>query len=256
MGALEGFRRDDTTCAPPTPSACITTEDTMRNLLLLCALAVVLVPATAIAGGVVRSGSGGFSAIEAGVFEFGFDNMLLVNSHTQEVSAGSDDSVNVTRAAWVGSLTPRYFVARNFSVGLGLNLSLASQSMTVTIADQETTDESSDMVFMPIVSANYYIRLGHGMFFKPGIGGGAFFGTRSVPGTEPGTTFDSSLSGGAGLVDLGVAYYASQHVNFKAGVNIIARFGGETPDTGADDVEGIGFTDIDAGASVGIAYSF
>jgi hypothetical protein len=97
------------------------------------------------------------------------------------------------------------------------------------------------------------MKLGGGMFLVPGIGGGGFFGTRSVPipGTEK-QNQESSLSGGLGKLDLGLVYYTSTHFNLKAGPTLMLRVGSEKPEEG----EGPSFTTLDAGFQVGVAYVF
>ena len=228
-----------------------------RTILILACL--VFFPSLAFAGSGIRSGTNGFEWIDAGVFDLSFDNNLLIDFDTGELAPGSDDSSSVFEASWIGGIRPRYFVAKNFAVGVDLNIEIASRSQTTTIGGVETTTESSDFTFIPFLTANYYIRLGNSLFFKPGLGAGGFWGTRSEPTEIAGTKQESTIVGGAGLLDLGFVYYASPHFNLRAGFNLIARFGsvsseGEGNDEGESD--SLSFTAIDAGVTAGVGYSF
>ncbi|MDX9723648.1 MAG: outer membrane beta-barrel protein [Myxococcota bacterium] len=222
----------------------------MKKLALLALL--LLLPCTAFAQGTVHSGTYGFESVDAGVFEIGLDNMLLVNYSSADLDPDGNSTLSRLRASYVGGITPRYFVAKNFSVALNLNLFITQENATTKVEEAETTVESGDFGFLGMAMANYYIRLGNSFFFKPGIGGGVFFGTRSRPGAEEGVKLESSLSGGAARLDLGLVYYVSSHFNLKAGIDALMWFGSETD---SNDVS-LGYTNLDAGFNVGVAYSF
>ena len=228
----------------------------MKKGILTLALFLCCLPAQAFAGSGVHSGTNGFEWIDAGVFDIGFDNLLLIDYDEGEISPDSDDTSSVFEAGWIGGIKPRYFVARNFSIGLDINIELASKTQTTTIGGTETSTESSDFTLIPFLTANYYLRLGNSLFFKPGIGVGGFWGTREQPGETSGTKAESTILGGAGLLDLGFVYYASPHFNLRAGLNLIGRFGSVTPNSDEGDEESLGFTAMDAGVSAGLGYSF
>jgi len=170
--------------------------------------------------------------------------------------------------AYVGGLTPRYFVVNNVSLSLNLDFfyrkdsSKAETKDPATGATTDAEETATDSGFIGFGMVHYYMRLGNSMFFKPGIGGGGFVGTRRrpTPGT-PGQETKTSLSGGAGRLDIGFAFYTSEHFNLKAGVDVIMRFGSEKPEEGATTATGAepesqSFTSADAGFNVGFAYSF
>jgi len=120
------------------------------------------------------------------------------------------------------------------------------------LSSQETTTRSRDLGFLGFATANYHLRLGNSFFFRPGLGAGWFQATRQVPAAASGTKIESSLSGPAGKLDLGFVYYASGNFNLWAGVDFVGRTGNEK----AADGTKTRFTDLDAGFSVGLGYSF
>jgi len=100
---------------------------------------------------------------------------------------------------------------------------------------------------------NYNVRLGNSLFFRPGVGAGYFFGTRERPGATLGTKIESTISGPAALLDLTLQYFASPNFSMRAGPVLVMRFGSEAPDAGGDAQS---YTQIDAGFTAGLAYSF
>jgi hypothetical protein len=199
-------------------------------------------PASAIT--TITPGTDGIERISGGVFELGLDNLLLV----RYASTGSDpNTVSTLEASYLGGLTPRFFLADNFSLAANLQLFYGARSETA--GGVETS--SHDLGFLGLVMANYYVRLGWGMFFAPGIGGGGFYGTRSTPSLTPGTTEEAALYGGAIKVDLGFVFYAGSHFNLKGGPDILVRFGNVKP----EGVDGESLLSIEAGFHIGLAYS-
>jgi len=199
-------------------------------------------PASAIT--TITPGTDGIERISGGVFELGLDNLLLVRYQ----STGSDpNTVSTLEASYVGGLTPRYFLADNFSLAANLELFYGKRSETA--GGVEST--SSDLGFLGLVMANYYVRLGWGMFFAPGIGGGGFYGTRSTPSATPGMTDNAALYGGAVKVDLGFVFYAGPHFNLKGGPDVLIRFGNVKP----EGVDGESLMSVEAGFHIGLAYS-
>ncbi len=192
----------------------------------------------------IGSGTSGYEQINKGVVDLGFFDSLFLLRYLNDSSRESSSMV----VAFIGGFTPRYFLMDNFAVGLSFNL-MAQKEWVVSGSSRI---DSSDLGFLGLVTANYYVRLGHGAFFKPGIGGGGFVGTRDVPGADPGIEIESSLYGGAVQVDLGFAFYVSKYVNLRAGPDLLMRFGVDQPAEG----EGSSFVELDAGLAVGFGYSF
>ncbi|MCA9526977.1 MAG: hypothetical protein KC549_11860 [Myxococcales bacterium] len=213
-----------------------------------------LLAASPAAAQTVTGGYGGYQRIARGVFELGLDNLLLVRQGTQKLGSGDDD-VSTLEIAYTGGLTPRYFIADNFALGLSVGFFVRKQTATTKVGSTETeTILADDSGVIGFLMANYYIRLGNSFFFKPGIGAGGFTGTRSLP--VAGTTdqkVESALAGAAVRADLGFAFFASQHMNLRAGLDFVYRSGSDTPD-GAD--EGQDFSTIDGGFNIGIGYLF
>lgn len=205
----------------------------------------------------------GFSAVHKGVKEIGVDSLFLLRVNSTPLPAPPDTTATETNVVFVGGLTPRYFVANNLSLALNLDYFYRQDETKVEtkLSDGSTdsqADTFSDSGFLGVAMVHYYVRLGNSMFFKPGIGGGGFVGTRSRPVEgQPGQTSNTSLSGAAGRADLGFAFYTSQNFNLKAGLDAIVRIGSEKPEEDANgQAESQSFTTIDAGFNVGFAYSF
>lgn len=192
----------------------------------------------------IGSGTSGYEQINKGVVDLGFFDSLFLLRYLNDSSRQSSSMV----VAFIGGFTPRYFVIDNLAIGLSFNL-MAQKEWVVAGSDQI---DSSDLGFLGLVTANYYIRLGHSAFWKPGIGGGGFVGSRDIPGVDPGTEIESSLYGGAVRIDLGFAVYLSKFVNLRAGPDLLMRFGVDQP----VDAEGSSFVELDAGLAVGFGYSF
>jgi hypothetical protein len=201
----------------------------------------------------VRAGTPGFSQVNKGVFELGLDNALLVRYRSAEMAPGSEDTVAQLSAIYAGGFTPRYFIMRNFALSANIHLFLEKLTTTTTIGGVESETSTSDTGVLGILMAHYYVRLGFGMFWKPGVGGGGFYGKRSHP-VEGATnqTLNNTLSGGAARIDLGMVYFAGEHFNLKAGPDVLIRFGSEKPEEG----EATSFTSVDVGFNVGVGYTF
>ena len=239
-----------------------------RNMLGASVALAVLTLSPFAGADTVGKNQRGFTAVGKGVKEIGFDNLFLVRYHSAPLTEAPDTTVSNTNIAYVGGLTPRYFVTNNLALALNLDYfyrsdTTKSESEDATTGDPVTTEETAtDQGFIGFLMANYYMRLGSGMFFKPGIGGGGFVGSRRRPTPgQVGQETKTSLTGGAGRLDLGFAFYASENINLKAGIDAIMRFGTEKPEddataTGGQEAESQSFTTVDAGFNIGIAYSF
>lgn len=243
----------------------------MRSKLLVPAVSLVcglVMTAGEARADTVGSNYRGFTAVAKGVKEVGLDNLFLLRYNSAPLTDAPNTTVSTTDISYVGGLTPRYFVTNNVALALNLNFFYRSNGQTTEIEDPATGDvteetaSSTDTGFLGFAMVNYYMRLGNSMFFKPGIGGGGFVGSRTRPSQDqPGQETKTSLTGGAGRLDLGFAFYTSQSFNLKAGVDVIARFGSEKPEEGAvlasgEEPESQSFTTVDAGFNVGFAYSF
>ena len=219
---------------------------------VVCVFAVMMTTSVAEAGKVVYSGTKGYERISKGLWQVGFDNMLLVNYLSQDT--GPKSTTSVLRVAYMAGLTPRYFVIDNLSVGLSLNAFYELNETTVDAAGTETTTTASDTGFMGLAVVNYNVRVGHSLFIRPGVGAGYFYGTRSIPGAVAGTKVESTISGPAALLDLTLQYFAGPHFSMRAGPVLVMRFGTDSPDiAGGKDQS---YTQIDAGFTAGLAYSF
>ena len=198
----------------------------------------------------ITPGTDGIDAVAGGVFELGLDNLLLVRFDS---TGSGDGKVSTLEASYMGGITPRYFVLDNLSLAANLSLFYGKMS-TETPTGEES---ASDLGFLGVAMLNYYLRLGYGMFFAPGVGAGGFYGSRSIPNpdpTAPGTSLDYALYGGAVRLDLGFVFYAGPHFNLKGGPELLARFGKVKAD-----VEGAAAEDlltIEAAFHIGLAYSF
>ncbi len=214
----------------------------IRMLALVLSILALSLPASA--SGLVRAGSTkGFDNIQQGVVDLSLENMLILR-----YLSNSDADTSSLSTVYIVGLNPHYFIMNNFS--LGLNLNFLYQKDTASSGGVDTT--STETGFMGFLMANYYLSLGNNLFFKPGVGGGGFYNTRSVP-AGAGLTAETKLYGGAAQLDLGFVFYASANFNLRAGVNAIIRFGKEGAD-GSDVEQSI--TTVDMGVNAGLGYSF
>ena len=200
----------------------------------------------------VYSGTRGYEALGKGRVDLSFDSLLLFRY--LNTPGENDDAMSTTnqRISFMGGITPKYFVITNLSLGLSLNYFYEQAQTTVEQGGDETTTKNDDSGFIGFLMANYHIRLGHSLFFKPGLGAGYFMGTRTMPTNTAGVKLENDLSGLAGRLDLGFVYYASANFNLRAGLDAVMKLGTETPNEGAEK----DFTAIDAGVSAGLGYSF
>lgn len=200
----------------------------------------------------VYSGTKGYEALGKGLVDLSFDSMLLFRYLNTPGENDQDVSTTNQRISFMGGITPKYFVITNLSVGLSLNYFYEQAQTTVEQGGTETTTKNDDSGFIGFLMGNYHIRLGHSLFFKPGLGVGYFMGTRTMPTNTAGVKLENDLSGLAGRLDLGFVYYASANFNLRAGLDAVMKMGTEAPNEGAEK----DFTAIDAGVSAGLGYSF
>ena len=180
----------------------------------------------------------------AGVWDLGFlDSLVLLRYYN-----ASDRESSTMYMGFLGGFTPRYFLMKNMPLGLSLNYYYQRQ----WTREGQISVDSTDSGFLGLVLINYYVRLGHSFFWKPGLGLGGFYGTHSVPTDDEGHVMQSSSYGGAVRFELGFVFYAGKHMNLRAGPDVLMKFGTDQP---AGD-EGRSFLSFDAGLSVGLGYSF
>ncbi len=181
--------------------------------------------------------------ISKGVFELGIDSTLIFQSRSDEDAGGI--TTTSTQLTVVAALTPRYFIIDNLSASLSLGF-LATSGSVDTVSTSETGG-----VFL--AAADYYLRLGGGLFIKPGLGVGGFITNTSVD-IGAGLSQDESGSGFAGRAQLGLVYYASSRFNVKAGLDFLMLFGSSTTEDGTDTSRS--FQQFSLGWNVGFGYTF
>jgi outer membrane protein W len=228
----------------------------MKKLVaVMFAMTMLAAAGTAEAGRMVYSGTKGYESIQKGLWQVGFDNMLLVN-YMSSTNDDTNTTMSKLRVAYMAGLTPRYFIIDNLSVGLSLNAFYELNEDTTEAGGAETTTTASDTGFMGLAVVNYNVRIGHSLFIRPGVGAGYFYGTRERPNTAagaiPGSKLESTISGPAALLDLTLQYFAGPHFSMRAGPVLVMRFGSDAPAVG----KAQSYTQIDAGFTAGLAYSF
>lgn len=195
----------------------------------------------------ITPGTEGYQGVERGVFDLGFENVLLVRYQSDVAGSGLE-------AAYIGGLAPRYFLARNFALGLSLNFFYGTAQHSDELAAGGVVESRyTDIAFIGFITANYYVRIAGGLFFKPGLGVGGLAGRREVPNPDvEGAYTGMSLYGGTGKLDLGFIFYANGHFNLRASLEILFLVGAASESGGESD----SFFAIDAGFNVGVGYSF
>ena len=212
----------------------------------------------------VSSSWRGYTSIDKGVFDLGFENMLLFRSTSTPIKGAQgveDGERSASEFAYQGGLSGRYFVIRNLAVGASANFFLRSRTDTTDQpgpSDEPVEVTSKDSGFIGFAMSHYYIRLGNSFFITPGLGGGYFSGTRETPvaGTAN-QVAETTISGPAGRADLGAVFYAGPQFNLKAGLTFVARFGQESfEETAGSAPDPVDFTSIDGAFNIGLGYTF
>ncbi len=199
-------------------------------------LSIILLPAPALADTLqpTESYGSGITRVSKGVKEIGLDSMLVVGYD----KAGEASSL---RATLFTGPTFRYFLRDNLS--LALNASFLYKTASAGDLGGQT-----DLGGLATVAVGYYASLGRGIFLKPQIGAGGFFGIRTI-GKKP-DELRSNIFGGTGRAGLGIVFYPSARFNVHAGPEAVVSFGkSNTPADG-------GFMSVDAGFNVGFTYVF
>jgi hypothetical protein len=211
---------------------------------------------------------GHVTAVGKGVKELGVESMFVMSSTSvAESKADAKDDSSSMRLTFTGGAVFRYFLAKNLPIGLHVGGLYRSASASAGGADLSTV---TDKGFIGTVGADYLVSLSRGMFLVPGFSVGGFFTTaeHKSPASTIGTTTTPEStdrygqSGFAVRAGLGLTYYASPHFTLSArpealvllGSSKLTESGGQTV-TG-DAAASRGFTSIDGGFSVGLAYVF
>lgn len=208
----------------------------MKDLLQkTLALVGVLVGAQAQAdtlGG--RSGQhGAVTKIDKGVFQLGVEGTMTMTFDQQ-----GDDSL--FRSNSVSSLAFRYFPRENLGISARGGFSYRA------------VGETASRGFVGSFWANYYMRLGEGMFFAPGAGFGFLSAGRQTP-VDGGSLIVSDVVGGTASTEFLLAVFLGERFSLCAGPEFVLSGGTATP---ADGEEGASFLSLDGGLKVGLAYSY
>ena len=216
-----------------------------RKGLFVLALVAVMLTCSLAQARPLPTTNRGYDTIPAKFVDLGFDNTLLVRWFLVGDSASFE-------ADYLPSLHFRYFLLKNFGLSLHIGgfLVYGYQSF-----EGEVLNENQDLGFTATVMVNYYIALANtNLFWKPGIGGGFFYGNRDVADpADPGRDLEHSLIGGIVRVDLGFTFYAGPNWNLSAGPDLVLRLGSATAEDGSG---GEFFTSLHGGFSAGFGYTW
>ena len=203
------------------------------KLAPLLALALLL-PATAHADSLNTRANqrGAYTQINKGVFQLGVDSTLILG-YSQE----ADDSSFMANA--IGSGVLRYFVKKNLGVSARLG------------GVYRKTGDARDLGFVGSIWANFFMRLGEGIFFAPGAGLGVMSTQRDLP-MSGSTVARSSVIGGTAATELMLAVFLNKRFSLTAGPEFLLTIGGTTPEEG----DGTSFLSFDGGFKVGVAYTY
>ena len=178
-----------------------------------------------------------------GLMELGLDSLVVWTSRSITVNDVEASSSELTLS--VGP-TFRYFVIDNLGVSLNVN---------ALVTRRNPGDEAvMEYGVLALLDVDYYVSLGKGMFFKPGVGGGGLFKTRSevVDPLQPSVKQSFTTIGGAFRVQLGFVYYTSPKFNLRASLDFLGQFG----TTKSDNVPDQSLFQMDLGWNVGAAMVF
>jgi hypothetical protein len=187
--------------------------------------------------------AGQVTAVNAGVSELALENIFVLGYDQRE------DTKSFRMSLLVGP-TFRYFVARNSVLGFNASLLYKLQDGQVS---------TSDLGGVLNATLGYLLSLSGGMFLKPLLGVGAFFGQRKATILVGGTAADieASLYGVVLRGGVDMIFYSSSRFNLFAGPEAILSLG-DTGDVtvGGTAVEGRFFMSVDGGFNVGVSYVF
>lgn len=235
---------------PPSHRELIVNTWTQRTLLaatLACALAP---PALADSLKPWVDEYGVVSRVERGIAELGLDNVLIFTSRSESDNGTDGSSTNVT---FIGGPTFRYFIIDNLSLGLNANFLMRSASVETTVGAQTTSVSATELGVLGTLHADYLLRVGRGMFVKPGLGLGGFWTSADVPIEGSALERSATTVGGVVRAQLGLVYYTSAKFNLRASIDTLLLFGKRTSD---DEVIDVSVFELDLGWNVGFSYVF
>ena len=202
----------------------------MTRLLFVTALVAALgaqaPAASADTLGTRANQRGVITQIDKGVFQLGLDSTLQVNWLQEGEGAAS-------RSNLTGNAMLRYFIRPKLGVSGRLG------------GLYRKDGETRDVGFIGSAWANYFMRLGEGMFFAPGVGAGLAVGQRDVP-VGVGMVGRESLVGGLLGGELLAAMYLSPRFSLTGGPSFSLMFGSA----------GDSFVELNGSFKVGAVYSF
>ena len=169
---------------------------------------------------------GVITRIDKGVFQLGIDSTLQLNV----LSAGGEAD---SRSNLTGNAMLRYFIKPKLGVSGRLG------------GLYKKAGDTRDLGFVGSAWANYFMRLGEGMFFAPGAGVGLVVGQRDLP-TGVGMVSRESVVGGVLGLELTAAMYLSPRFSLTGGPDFSLMVGSA----------GDSFVELNGSFKVGAVYSY
>jgi len=180
-----------------------------------------------------RYQSGAITRINKGVKQLALESTWVL-TFDQQGDASAFRTNTVIGAAF------RYFLKDNLGLSLRGGFSYRKAG------------DSADKGFLGAMWANYYVRLGEGMFFSPGVGAGFVNSGRETP-VGGGILEHSDVVAGVAGVEFMLAVYIGPRFHLLAGPEFLYSIGKATPSQGG---EGSGFSSLDGTLKIGMGYSF
>lgn len=177
--------------------------------------------------GTRKNQRGAITQIDKGVWQMAIDSTMQLNY----LSEGEQSE---SRSSLAANIILRYFIKPKVGVSGRLGAFLRKNG------------EIGDQSFTATGWANYYMRLGEGMFFAPGLGGGLVVGQRDLPGAAEGMVVRNNLVGVVLSTELLAAMYLSPRFSLTAGPDfslLMANADGAT-------------TEFSGAFKIGAAYSY
>ncbi len=164
-----------------------------------------------------------------------FADSTMILGYTNE----QDDSTFHANLVAAGGF--RYFVKRNLGVSLRVG------------GVYRDNGETNDKLFAASLWANWFARLGEGMFAVAGVGAGFQAGNRDV--VSPGTAMvsRSNFVAGTGATELMLAVFLNRRFSLAAGPELLFVAGSAKPDAGGDSST---MVSVDGGFKITAAYAF
>lgn len=204
----------------------------MTRLLLACLLLASTAHADTI--GANPNDPGKVTHIDRGVKELNLGGIFVY-------SVDKVEDTTTSRFSSLGGPGFQYFFNPNVSVG------------AQGLISYDKVGDASAITFGGVVSGAFHVRLGLGLFFRPSLGLGALFGTREIEDPTSGTIAELNQTAFLTRISFPIAYFASKRFFMQAGPEVNISVGSYKAD-GA--TEGISFTTVAGGLSVGVGYVF